>query len=165
MAGRLFVYDPENPNRDSVLDYAWANIRGFGRKVHIVISMPTKSRLQEKKYHAMIGDIARQMPEHPEIAGIKLDRLRWKRVLIDAFRHYTINDPDLSELWMQFGQVEYVPALFRDAEVEINASSRDFGVRLASAFIEYLYWFGTQYDIEWSRAAHDGSEEWKSTRR
>ena len=47
----------------------------------IIREYDAKSREQEEKYHAMIGDISRQMRYH----GEKLDRESWKRLLVEAF--------------------------------------------------------------------------------
>ena len=59
---------------------------------------PVKSREQEDKYHALIGEIAAHPP--PEavalLHGKKLSVESWKRLLIDAFKHDTATDPDLA---------------------------------------------------------------------
>ena len=47
----------------------------------VAISEPTKKRIQEEKYHAMIGDIARQS----QFMGEKYDSDDWKRLLVDAY--------------------------------------------------------------------------------
>lgn len=53
-----------------------------GQLFEVVIRIfDEKSREQEEKYHAMIGDISRQMLYH----GEKLDQESWKRLLVEAF--------------------------------------------------------------------------------
>lgn len=93
-----------------------------------------KSREQEEKYHALIGEIA---GAHT-LMGKRLDAESWKRLLIDAFRHETRNDPDLKDEWARFGEIELLPALNHPGFVLAGAQSRKFGVRLAGAFIEWL---------------------------
>lgn len=143
---RLFVYDPQNPRRDDVLAFACEYAKQAGKKVHITVSEPVKSREQEEHYHAQIGDIAKQC----QVYGKKLSAESWKRLLIDAFKHDTKNDPDLAPLWASFGNIELVPALNNPGFVVVGEQSRKFGVRLASAFIEWLYAYGAESGVRWS---------------
>lgn len=147
---RLFVYDPDNPNRESVLAYACQQVRNGQTKVHLVVCEPKKSREQEEHYHALIGDIAKQ----DTVYGKKLPAESWKRLLIDAFKHDTHADPDLAPLWRTFGDVELVPALNHPGFVMVGDQSRKFGVKLASAFIDWLYAYGAEHHIRWSHDEH-----------
>ena len=52
-----------------------------GRPLVMDIQQAPKSREQEEKYHAMIGEIAKQA-EH---LGAKWDAESWKRLLVDQF--------------------------------------------------------------------------------
>lgn len=104
----------------------------------------TKSREQEEKYHAIIGEIARIHTLH----GKRLPAESWKRLLIDAFKHETRNDPDLSGEWAKFGTVELLPALNHPGFVMVGEQSRRFTLKLASAFIEWLLAFQSSNDIE-----------------
>lgn len=98
---------------------------------------PVKSREQELHYHALIGDIA----DTRELYGKKLPPESWKRLLIDAFRHDTITDPDLAPEWAKFGSVQLVPALNHPGFVMVGEQSRRFSKRLANAFITWLQEF------------------------
>lgn len=143
---RLFVYDPENPRRDDVLAFVCAFVRQGDRKVHIVVQDPVKSREQEEHYHAQIGDIAKQVKFYGQLRSAE-----WcKRLLIDAFKHDTKNDPDLAPLWDSFGGYELAPALNNPGFVVVGEQSRKFGVKLASAFIEWLYAYGAENGVQWS---------------
>lgn len=143
---RLFAYDPGNPKREDVLAFLCVFIRSAGQKVQIVVTDPIKSREQEQHYHAQINDIA----EQTTLYGKKLPAESWKRLLIDAFKHDTINDPDLAPLWAKFGSAELLPALNHPGFVVVGEQSRQFGVRLARAFIEWLYAYGAECEVVWT---------------
>jgi hypothetical protein len=103
-----------------------------------------KSREQEEKYHVIIGQIARAKTLH----GKRLPSESWKRLLIDAFKHETRNDPDLASEWARFGTIELLPALNHPGFVMVGEQSRKFSVKLASAFIEWLLAFQATEDSE-----------------
>lgn len=96
-----------------------------------------KSRSQEAHYHAQIGDIARQY-EH---AGRRWEAEDMKRLLVDAFRHETKDDPDLIEYWKEMGDFRIAPALGRDGFVVLGYQTRKFPKPLAAAFITWLHAF------------------------
>lgn len=146
MERRLFVYDPESDTSEMALSIACRFVRSCNSKVHIVVCDPVKSREQEEHYHALIGDIAAQC----QVYGKKLSPESWKRLLIDAFKHDTKDDPDLAPQWQSFGNVELVPALNHPGFVMVGDQSRRFGVKLASAFIEWLYAYGAENGVVWS---------------
>lgn len=105
----------------------------------------TKSRQQEKKLHAMYHDIADQL----DLFGKKLPAESWKRILIDAFKHDTKNDPDFRDEWARFGDIELVPALNHPGFVMVGEQSRSFGRKLTSALIEWLLAFGAERGVIW----------------
>lgn len=150
MRAQLFVYDPDNPNRDAVLAYLCSSVEQraaeTGKPIHISVTDPKKSRIQEQKYHAMLTDIARDV----RLTGRKgLDSEVWKRVCIEQFRHETKNDPDFRELWTSFGDLQNVLSIDGERAVSLGEQSRNFGVKLASAFIDWLYAFGTENNVTW----------------
>ncbi len=108
----------------------------------VTFSEPVKSREQEEKYHAIIGEIA----ESELLLGQKLTPESWKRLLIDAFKHETTilnpgNYPGLAEEWVKFGELQLVPALNHAGFVMVGEQSRKFSKRLAGAFITWLQAF------------------------
>lgn len=143
---RLFVFDPANDRREAVLAFACDFARKAGRKVHLIVCDPAKSREQEAHYHAQLDDIADQVKGYGDARSAEW----WKRVLIDAFRHETKDDPDFSALWVEFGSYELAPAWNNDGVVVIGEQSRKFGSRLASGFIDWLYAFGAEHEVRWS---------------
>lgn len=117
------------------------------RPVRVVIDdpLPAKSRDQEQKYHAMIGDIARQF-QH---CGKYWSADDMKRLLIDQFKRDTINETGIRDLWASMGIVDMAPALDGSGVVVLGVQSRKFPLRLAVIFIEWLYAFGTELNIKW----------------
>jgi hypothetical protein len=143
-ARRLFVYDPANPRRDDVLAFFVETVRASTRRVHLMIADPVKSREQEEKYHAIIGEIANAKT----LYGKCLPAESWKRLLIDAFKHETQHDAELAQEWAKFGNVELLPAMNHPGFVIVGEQSRKFTVKLAAAFISWLLAFQATEDAE-----------------
>ena len=121
-----------------------------GGKVELSVKRrrDTKSRQQEDKYHAMIADIAKQVPLE---GGRMLAPGSWKRLLVNAFKYDTREDADLAESWRLFGDdLELIPALNNDGFVAVGEQTRRFNMQLGSAFIEWLYAFGSEHSVRWS---------------
>ena len=116
------------------------------RPLRIVIDdpMPAKSRIQEQKYHAMIGEISRVFTH----AGRKWSAEDMKRLLVDQFKRSTINDPDIAPLWQSMGVVEMAPALDGSGVVVLGVQTRKFPMRLAKIFIEWLTAVGVEIGVE-----------------
>lgn len=106
---------------------------------------PAKSRAQEERYHAMIGDIARAVPIH----GRHIDPDDMKRVLVSAFKIDTKDDPELAKAWREMGELAVLPGL-RGEFVVLGTATRKFPRELASAFIEWLFAFGAEHEVAWS---------------
>jgi len=108
------------------------------------ISEPVKKREQEEKYHAMIGDIAKKI-EH---LGRKWDADDMKRLLVDDFAE----EMRLAGTPLHHdGRV--TPSLDGRRIVQLGIQTRDFRVKEASQFIEYLFAQGAQYAVIWSEVA------------
>lgn len=117
---------------------------------HIVtISEPKKRRIQEEKYHAMIGDIAKQCV----FMGIKWDSDDWKRLLVDAFAKAM---REAGTPLHNDGRV--VPSLDMERVVQLGIQTRDFYVKEAAQFIEYLYAYGAEAGVVWTD--HVADERW-----
>lgn len=110
-------------------------------KYIVRIQEPRKSRDQEEKYHAMIGDIARQV----DLIGERRNTEDAKRLLIDAFARVMAADgTPLNQ------SSRIIPSLDGSGFVQLGIQSRKFRVAEASSFIEYLYAFGTENNVVWS---------------
>ena len=107
----------------------------------VTISEPTKKRIQEEKYHAMIGDIAKQSL----FMGQKCDVDDWKRLLVDAFAKVM---RDAGTPLHHDGRV--VPSLDFERVVQLGIQTKDFYVKEAADFIEYLYSYGADKGVVWT---------------
>lgn len=108
-----------------------------GHRLVLTIKPESKTRDQEKKYHAMIGDIAKQA-QH---LGAKWESEDWKRLLIDKFARDT---------GKTHGKV--IPNLDSDGVVEVGILSRNFSRTVGAEFIEWLYAWGAEHGIEWAES-------------
>jgi NinB protein len=100
-----------------------------------------KSRDQEARYHAMIGDIAAQVP----LLGRQWDREDMKRLLVDQFVRDMQN---LGTPLHNSGSV--VPSIDGTGIVQLGVQTRGFRKAEASAFIEWLAAFGAENDVKFS---------------
>ena len=107
----------------------------------------SKTREMEAKYHAMIGDITNQV----KIYGQHWKPEDMKRILVDAFKDDTRDDPDLGPEWAAFGDMRVAPKLRGGGVVVLGEQTRRFSRKLAAAFIEWLYAFGAEYGVVWKR--------------
>lgn len=107
------------------------------------IKAESKSREQEKRYHAMLGDLAGQWL----FCGRRWDAEDMKRLCLDQFRRDTVKDPDLAELWRGMGQVDMAPSIDGAGVVALGVQSRKFPKKLASAFVEWLHAFGAEHGV------------------
>lgn len=113
----------------------------------VTISEPVKRRIQEEKYHAMIGDIADQCL----FMGRKWSREEWKRLLIDAYVRVSRENAKAEGKPDPFsGQGEIVPALEGGGFVQLGVQSRKFKVKQAAEFIEYLLDYGENNLVVWT---------------
>ena len=107
----------------------------------VVISEPRKRRIQEEKYHAMIGDIARQV-EH---IGRKWDAEDMKRLLVDEFA-----DEMRAAGTPLHHDGRVIPSLDGRRIVQLGIQTREFTVKEAAQFIEYLLAFGSERNVKWT---------------
>lgn len=119
-----------------------------GQLFEVVIRIfDEKSREQEEKYHAMIGDISRQMRYH----GEKLDRESWKRLLVEAFVQIMRETAQAENKPDPFGgQARLLMSLDGQRVVQLGVQTRRFRKDIASEFIEYLYAYGTENGVKFT---------------
>jgi hypothetical protein len=104
----------------------WPKIKdalNAGRQLTIEVNPASKSRLQEEKYHAIIGDIAKQA-QH---MGAKWSAEDWKRLLVQEF---------CRQAGLESGQI--IPNLAGDGIVQLGRQTRKFTKEQASEFVEFL---------------------------
>jgi hypothetical protein len=120
-----------------------------------------KSREQEKKYHAMLNDIADQAKHLNRV----FDADSWKRLTVAQFRKDCIenNIPRLADYWKK-NQFEIVPGLDGSALVTLGSQTREFPMYVAAGFIEWLLAYGANCNppILWSEPQAQWDERYAS---
>ena len=104
-----------------------------GKKVVLEVTEESRSNPQNKKFHAIIGQIAKQA-QH---AGAKWDVEDWKRFLIDQF----VKDKSISG-----GSI--VQSLDGERVVQIGLQSRKFTKEQGAEFIEWLLMWSATNGID-----------------
>lgn len=108
----------------------------------VVVRRPSKSRDQERHYHALINEIAQQVKVYTSYYPAEV----WKALLVDQFR---VEREQMGEPLRKSGQT--VPAMDGSGRlITIRPSTRDFSVSEASAFIEFLYAQGVEMGVKWT---------------
>lgn len=109
--------------------------------VQVSLSRPGKSRDQEAKYHAMIGDIHRQCFRGYSAEGVKA-------VLVNQF---ALEMEQAGEPLANPG--EKVWDWKTKEPVYVRPSTKKFRKSEAAAFIEFLHSVGAEYGVQWSERA------------
>ena len=102
------------------------------KQLTLEIKDATKSRHQEEKYHAMIGEVAKQA-QH---LSAKWDAESWKRLLVDQF---------CKDNGLKTGAV--IPNLSGDGIVQLGMQTRNFTKEQASEFVEWLHAWGAEHGV------------------
>ena len=105
------------------------------KQLTLEIKDASKSRVQEEKYHAMIGEVAKQASH----MGSKWDAESWKRLLVDQF----CKDSGIKTSVV-------IPNLSGDGIVQLGMQTRKFTKEQASEFVEWLHAWGAQHGITYS---------------
>ena len=132
-----------NENMPGILPYIKTQIVKFleGGPVALQLSRPSKSREQEQKYHAMIGDIARQVI----LDGRKYAPEVWKALLVDEFeQELKANGEGLHK------PSQIVISLDKQRAVTIRPSTAEFRRSEGAQFIEFLAKYGAEFNVVWS---------------
>ena len=111
-----------------------------GRRLVLTLKPETRRTAQNAHFHSLIGQIAEQ------VGGDLADPEDAKRILISAFKIDTINDVDLRDDWAKFGDFRVGRGL-RGEMVLLGTQSRDFTIKLATAFIDWLSAFGAEHGV------------------
>jgi hypothetical protein len=119
-------YDLDNEAQAlSLMRSLWPKIKdalNAGRQLTLEINPASKSRPQEEKYHAIIGEIAKQA-QH---MGATWDAETWKRLLVDKYcREIGLNSQIMANL-------------DNNAIIQLGIQTRKFTKEQASEFVEFL---------------------------
>ena len=120
----------------SLMKSIWPKVKdalAAGRKLTLEIKPASKSRDQEEKYHAIIGDIAKQA-QH---MGAKWSAEDWKRMLV--WQYCKDNQLDCGKV---------VPSLDMTGIVQLGMQTRKFTKEEASEFVSFLICWCDQNGIE-----------------
>lgn len=123
------------PQALALMRNLWPKIKdalNAGKQLTLEIKPASKSRPQEEKYHAIIGDIAKQA-QH---LGAKWSAEDWKRLLVDQF----CKDAGISH-----GKV--IPSLDSSGIVQLGFQTRNFTKEQASEFVEFLQAWAEQNGV------------------
>jgi len=119
-------YDLDNEAQAlALMRSLWPKIKdalNAGRQLTLEIKPASKTRRQEEKYHAIIGEIARQA-QH---MGATWDAETWKRLLVDKYcREIGLNSQIMANL-------------DNNAIIQLGIQTRKFTKEQASEFVEFL---------------------------
>ena len=135
----LLLYNPSQAHQ--CVKQAWEyakNLTMAGQKLILEVKPMSKSREQEEKYHAMIGEIANQAAH----LGSRWMCDDWKRLLLDKFAR---------ETGRTHGSI--IPNLDNTGVVQVGIQSRKFTKTDGAEFIEWLYAWGVENGITWTGEA------------
>jgi len=120
-------YDLDSPEQATALmNNLWPKVKAAlvaGRKLTLEVKDASKSREQERLYHELIGQIAKQA-QH---LGAKWDAEDWKRLLVQEF---------CKQNGLSSGRV--IPNLSGDGICQLGQQTRKFTKEQASDFVEFL---------------------------
>lgn len=117
--------------------------------VLVTLGRPSRSQIQNEKFHAMIGDIHRQCFRGYSADGVKA-------VLVNQF---AIEMAEQGEPLSNPG--EKVWDWKSQEPVYVRPSTTKFTKRECSNFIEFLFATGTELGVEWSERALKAYESYR----
>ena len=134
-------YELRTPEQaTSLMQTIWPKVKEAiksGKQLSLEIKAVNKSREQEEKYHAMIGEISKQASH----LGSKWDSESWKRFLLWQFAKDTNTN-----------QGQIVPSLDGTGIVQLGLQSRSFTKEQASEFVEWLHAWGAENGITFTES-------------
>jgi hypothetical protein len=137
------IFHLQTPEQASgLMTKIWPKVKDnlkAGKPLRLEIKAESKSRDQEQKYHAMLGEIASQASH----LGAKWDAEDWKRLLVDLFA---------KETGLQGGKI--IPSLDGTGIVQLGLQTRDFSKEHAMEFITFLEAWGAENGIIYKDLAH-----------
>lgn len=123
--------------------------------IEVVVRKPSKSRDQERHYHALIGHIAEQVKVYTR----HYDPAVWKALLVDQFR---VECEQAGQPLLRPGRT--VQAMDGSGRlITVRPSTREFNSVEAAAFIEFLYAQGIELGVKWPATLDQmlESERWQ----
>jgi hypothetical protein len=129
-------YDLIDPQQATTLmQNLWPKVKtalAAGKKLTLEVKDAGRSNEQNEKFHAIIGDIAKQA-QH---MGAKWDSETWKRLLVDKYcRETGLNSQIMANL-------------DNDGLVQLGFQTRKFSKEQASEFVEFLLAWCAENGVE-----------------
>ena len=143
MSERLVLSLWEPVQARKAVDYLYERAKPLlmaGHRLVAKLEPETRRDNHNRHFHSLIAQIAKQ------VGGDLAEPEDAKRILISAFRIDTRNDADLAGEWAKFGDMRMGRGL-RGEVVLMGMQSRDFTIKLARAFVEWLYAFGAEHGV------------------
>ena len=142
MADIKFTVTLDNVKTEMTKVWEMAN-KGLksGEAVIVTLGRDKGSRLQEKCYHAQMGDFAKQI----EPNGNKYSVQAWKELLVFDFAREKL----AMGLPLEEGNT-WIPSLCGTAMLPSRPATSGFNKDVRSEFIEYLFAKGTEYGVEFT---------------
>ncbi len=153
MAERITLSMWEPVQAHKALMHAWTHAKAWlmaGHRLVLTVAPETRRDNHNRHFHSLIAQIS------AHVGGDLADKEDAKRILISAFRIDTRNDADLAGEWAKFGDIRMGRGL-RGETVLMGMQSRDFTIKLARAFIEWLYALGAEYGVQFK--AWEGDQQ------
>lgn len=115
-----------------------------GGSLCVSLKRPSRTRDQEKHYHALISEISKQVKPMGKNHAPDV----WKALLVDAF------EKDKAEQGEPLRKPSRtVASLDQERLVTVRASTTVFSVNEGRDFIDFLYAFGIDCGVKWSATA------------
>ena len=124
-----------------------------GEDVIVTLGREGTTNLQDRCYHAMIGDIAKQV-------DLGYGRDTWKALLVSSFA----TEKQQMGLPLRNGN-KWVSSLCGTHMVCIRPSVKTFNKAIGSEFIEFLHVKGAEYDVEFTDKTLADYETYKESKK
>ena len=137
MSKKVYTLDAQNKRAlmGEIFDLVTAGIARYGQ-IQLSLGQVIKTYIQQSKYHAMIGDIAKTVVVNDNRYSLDV----WKAKLVVDFEAEL---DQLGEPLTHKGQ--WTMSLRNTFPIYLRVSTVDFKKHEAAKFIEYLYATGIEY--------------------
>lgn len=151
----FFIRDVSSLRQVMVLVWQLVSEAIHGGALVVTVARESKTRAQERRYHAMINDIARQVT----VFGRRYTPEIWKALLVDQFEQ---------EILANGGRLaspsETIVSMDGQRRITVRPSTTRFRKREGADFIEFLYSQGSEMGVAWSDPAIAAYENYANSR-
>lgn len=139
MADPTWIIEKKNPRWREVLEDCITELRNTAsvRDFSVVLKAVQRTLDQNKKFHPMLRDIAKQVPVNVRGQMVLVDEEDWKAIATAVFE----------------GESRY--AEFEGRIVVLGTRTSKFSKKKCIEFIEFLYWLGSEHEVVWSEKAKE----------